>query len=190
MSITFTPHGRGIYSKHYKINSNIKEVIHLEIISGPEITDLEETTVAYVSFVGNYVGKPEVFAELFGKLAGWAGPKQLFGPDTRFISAYYDDPGVTPPEELKLNVCMTIDDDVEVDGDIQKQKLPGGKYVVMRAELTGPEEYAPAWIEIVEWIDEKELTIDLSRASYEIYLNDPEQHPENHHILDICMSVE
>ncbi|MCD4821853.1 MAG: GyrI-like domain-containing protein [Methanococcoides sp.] len=161
----------------------------MEIIKEPEITEIEERNVAYVSFVGNYIGNAKVFEELFGKLCGWAGPKQLFGPDTLFMSAYYDDPGVTPPEELKLDVCMTIDDDVEVDGDIKKQKLPGGKYVVMRAELTGTEEYGPAWEKIVEWLIQNNLEIDISRASYEIYLNSPEEHPEKHHILDICIPV-
>ena len=162
----------------------------MEIINEPEITELEDRTVAYVSFVGDYVGNTEVFAELFGKLGAWAGQKQLFGPDTLFMSAYYDDPGITPPEELKLDVCMTIDDDVEVDGDIKKQKLPGGKYVVMRAELTGAEEYGPAWEKIVGWLAQNGLEIDMSRASYEIYLNSPEEHPEKHHILDICMPIE
>lgn len=162
----------------------------MEIINEPEITELEERTVAYVSFVGDYVGNTEVFAELFGKLGNWAGQKQLFGPDTLFMSAYYDDPGVTPPEDLKLDACMTIDDDVEVDGDIKKQKLPGGKYVVMRVELTGAEEYGPAWEKVVEWLIQNNLEIDMSRASYEIYLNSPEEHLEKHHILDICMPVE
>jgi len=164
-------------------------VISLEIINEAKITELEERNVAYVSFVGNYIGNADVFKGLFTKLLSWAGPKQLMGPDTLLMSAYYDDPGVTPPEELKLDVCMTIADDVEVEGEVKKQKLPGGKYVVMRAELTGTEEYGPAWEKIVEWMIQNSLEIDMSRASYEIYLNSPEEHPQNHHILDICMPV-
>jgi AraC family transcriptional regulator len=31
--------------------------------------------------------------------------------------------------------------------------------------------------------------VDMSRPSYEIYLNNPEEHPEKHHIINICMSV-
>ncbi|MGM0770434.1 MAG: AraC family transcriptional regulator [Halobacteriota archaeon] len=161
----------------------------MEIIKEPEIRELDERTVAYVSFVGDYVGNVEVFAELFGKLGSWAGPKQLISQNTLFMSAYYDDPGVTPPEELKLDACMTIDKDVEVEGEIMKQKLPGGKYVVMRAELTGPDEYGPAWGMIVDWLIKNNIDMDMYRASYEIYLNSPEEHPENHHILDICMPV-
>lgn len=161
----------------------------MEIINEPEITEIEERNVAYVSFVGNYLGNTKVFEDLCGKLLSWAGPKQLMGPDTLLVSAYYDDPGVTPPEELKLDMCMTIEDDIEVEGEIKKKKLPGGKYVVMRAELTGAEEYGPAWEKVVEWLIQNNLEIDMSRASYEIYLNSPEEHPEKHHILDICMPV-
>ncbi len=159
----------------------------MEILNEPEIREIEGRNVAYVSYVGNYLGNTEVFEELFGKLCGWAGPKQLMEKDTVMMSAYYDDPGVTPPEELKLDVCITIDDDVEVEGEIKKKKLPGGKYVVMRTELTGPEEYAPTWEKVVEWMMENNLDIDMSRASYELYLNSPDEHPQKHHIVDIFM---
>ncbi|MBN2109595.1 MAG: GyrI-like domain-containing protein [Methanosarcinaceae archaeon] len=161
----------------------------MEIINEPEITEIEERNVAYVSFKGNYPGNAGVFEEMFGKLGSWAGPKQLMGPDTLWISAYYDDPGVTPPEELRLDVCMTIDDDIEVDGEVKRKKLPGGKYVVMRAELTGAEEYGPVWEKLIDWLIQNNLEMDMSRASYEIYLNSPEEHPEKHHIVDICMPV-
>jgi AraC family transcriptional regulator len=163
--------------------------MRLEILNEPEIKEIEERNVAYVSFVGNYLGNPEIFNDLFNKLLGWAGPKQLMGQDTILMSAYYDDPSVTPPEELKLDVCMSIKDDIEVEGEIKKKKLPGGKYVVMRAELTGAEEYGPAWDKVVEWMIQNNLEIDMSRASYEIYLNSPGEHSEKHHILDICMPV-
>lgn len=167
----------------------LKKVIRLEILSEPVIKEIEERNVAYVSYVGNYLGNTGVFEELFGKLCGWAGPKQLMGQDTVMMSAYYDDPAVTPPEELKLDVCMTIGDDVEAEGEIKKKKLPGGKYVLMQAELTGPQEYGPAWEKVVEWLMGNNLEIDMSRASYEIYLNSPDEHPQNHHIIDICMPV-
>ena len=43
----------------------------------PEIKELEERTVAYVSFVGNYIGNAKVYKDLIEKLYGWAGPKGL-----------------------------------------------------------------------------------------------------------------
>jgi len=161
----------------------------MEIMKGPELKEIKAKNVAYVSFVGNFVGNPEVFRGLFEKLFGWAFQKQVMGPDTEVLSAYYDDPDVTPPEKLRLEVCMTIPGGVEVEGDIGKKLLSGGKYVIMRAEVSGPQEYGPAWEMVVQWGSENNLEMDLSRASYEVYLNNPEEHPEKHHIVDICLAV-
>lgn len=157
--------------------------------SEPKISELEARQVAFVSFVGNYMGNAQVFKDLFDKLVGWAGPKGLIGPKTMFLSSYQDDPNTTPPEELRLELCMTIPSALEVSGEIQKKILPGGSYVVMHAELEKPEEYGPAWTEVVRWIEKNGYQIDMSRPSYEIYLNNPQEHPEHHHIIDICMSV-
>ncbi len=164
-------------------------VIQVKIINGPELKELSDKNVAYVSYVGNYVGQPEVFKGLFEKLFGWAFQNQVIRPDTEALSAYYDDPAVSQPEEMKLEICMTIPDDVVVEGEIGKKLLPGGKYVVMRAEMSGPDEYGPGWENVVRWGSDHALSIDLSRPSYEIYLNNPEEHPEKIHIVDICLAV-
>ena len=155
----------------------------------PEIRELTEREVAFVSFSGNYMGNPQIFQDLFDKLIGWVGPKGLISPESVFLSAYQDDPDITPPDELKLELCMGIPGDVQVDGDMGRKVLPGGRYAVMRAELTGPEEYGPAWSAVVEWMNENDHEIDMSRPSYETYLNNPDEHPEKHHMIDICMSA-
>ncbi len=155
----------------------------------PKIQELPERVVACVSFTGNYIGKPEIFADLFNKLGGWAGPKGLMSPETVYLSSYTDDPKSTPLDELKLDVCMSIPENTDVEGDIQKKVLPGGKYAVMHCELEEAQEYGSAWESIVEWVGKNGYSMDLSRPSYEIYLNNPEEHPQKHHILDICLSV-
>lgn len=152
-----------------------------------EIKELEDKQVAYVSFKGNYMGNTEVFAQLFDKLFAWAGPKGIL-PEY-FIASYQDDYNTTPPEEWVLNLCMPIKEDVEVEGEIQKKVLPGGKYAVMRAELEGPQEYGPAWEAIVKWANENGYEPSYDQPSYEYYLNNPEDHPEKHHILDVCLYV-
>jgi AraC family transcriptional regulator len=161
----------------------------MEIKKDGEVKELDSKNVAYVSFTGNYIGNSEVFAELFGKLCGWAGPKGLLNEKPEFISSYQDDPKITPPEELKLEVCMVVPEETEVEGDIKKQTLPGGRYAVMELELTGPEEYGPAWMKVFEWMKENNVELDMSRPSYEIYLNEPNTHPKKHHLLKVCVSV-
>jgi AraC family transcriptional regulator len=155
----------------------------------PEIKTLNDRTVAYVSFKGNYIGNSEVFKDLIGKVMGWAGPKGILSEKSLLLASYQDDPQTTAPEDLTLEICLEIDEATEVEGEIKKKVLPGGKYVVMHAELKGPDEYGPAWEKIVEWMKENNVEIDMSRPSYELYLNDPNEHPEKHHIIDICMSA-
>ncbi len=87
----------------------------------PNIKELAERQVAFVSFTGSYMGNPQIFANLFNKLCGWAGPKGLISPKSVFLSSYQDDPKITPPDELKLDLCMNIPEDIKVDGDIQKK---------------------------------------------------------------------
>lgn len=76
-----------------------------------------------------------------------------------------------------------------IQKQIKRKTLPGGKYVVMHTELTSPEEYGTAWNKVVDWAKENHHEIDMTRPSYEIYLNSPEEHPEKHHILDICLGI-
>ena len=155
----------------------------------PKVLELGPRHVAFVSYTGNYMGNPDIFAGLFDKLCAWAGPKELITPTTVFLSSYQDNPKTTPPDQLTLDLCMGIYEDIDTDGDIQMKTLPGGEYAIMHSELTGPEEYGAAWNEIVEWVEKSNYEIDMSRPSYEIYFNNPKEHPEKHHILDICMSV-
>ncbi len=115
----------------------------VKIINEIEIKNLEDKNVAFVTFIGNYIGNTEVFHNLFNKLFSWAEPKRLL-KDTEFIASYQDDPKTTPPEELKLELCMIVPENTEVDGEIQKRVLPGGEYAVARFELEGPQEYGPA----------------------------------------------
>ena len=155
----------------------------------PQIKELSERWVAFISYTGNYIGNPQIFEDLFKRLGAWAGVKGLITPRSVFLSAYYDDPNITPPDELKLDACMSIPEEVHVDEDVQKKLLPGGKYAVMHCELANPEDFETAWNQVVGWAEENNCRIDLLRPSYEIYLNNPEEHPDKLHLINICLSV-
>ena len=155
----------------------------------PVVKELESRNIAYVSYVGNYMGNTGIFKELIGKLFAWAAPKGLCSNGASLFSAYQDDPCVTPPEELKLEVCLEVPEGTQPSDGVEIKVAPGGKYSVLHAEVKTPEEYGPAWESIVSWMVENNLEIDMSRPSYEFYLNNLEEHPHGHHIIDICMST-
>ena len=157
--------------------------------STPVIQELMDRQVAFVSYTGNYIGNAQVFTDLFNKLGNWAGPKGLISKESVFLSSYQDDPESTPLDELKLDVCLSIPENTDVDGEIRKKILPGGFYAVMHAELSETEDFGAVWQALGKWVEDNNFSIDMSRPSYEIYQNNPEEHPQRLHIVGICMSV-
>jgi len=154
-----------------------------------EVKDMPSMHVAYIRHIGPYKGDAALFEGLFGKLCAWAGPRGLIKPpQTQFLCVYYDDPEVTPDEKLRVDVCMTVPAKTEVDGEIGKATLEGGPYAVGHFELLPPE-YEEAWTAIMgHWLPQSGYQCD-DKPCYELYLNDPKQHPEGRCIVDICVPV-
>ena len=134
-----------------------------------EIKDLAPLRVASVRHVGP-------FTELkgsFEKVCGWAGAKQLFGPNTRVLGVFHDDPKMTPEKDLRSDAAITVEDSVEADpGEgIEITEVAGGLHAIgiYKGSYEG-------LVKAYEWIygtwaatSDYEL---LPKASYEVYLND------------------
>ncbi|UCH95933.1 MAG: AraC family transcriptional regulator [Candidatus Aminicenantes bacterium] len=154
-----------------------------------EVKDMPDFNVAYVRHIGPYKGDSQLFENLFKKLMTWAGPRGLLRfPETKCISVYHDDPNVTDEAKLRTDVCITVPEDTAVEGEIGKMKVPGGKFAVAHCEVSA-DEYEDAWNMLMGgWLPESGYQPD-DRLCYELYLNDPKEHPENKHIVDICLPV-
>jgi AraC family transcriptional regulator len=154
-----------------------------------EVKELPQMHVAYIRHIGPYKGNAKLFEGLFMKIGSWAGSRGLIRPNqTQFLSIYHDDPEITEEEKLRTDVCITIEEDTQVEGEIGKMTLPGGKYAVGHFELLPPE-YPEAWGSIMGgWLPESGYQCD-DRPCFELYLNDPKQHPEGKCIVDICIPV-
>lgn len=154
-----------------------------------EVKEMPELHVAYVRHTGPYKGDAKLFAGLFGKLMEWAGPRGLLRfPETMVLSVYHDDPEITEEDKLRTSACITVPEDTRVEREIGKMTVPGGKYAVGRFELD-PDEYEEAWNMLYgDWLPESGYQLD-DRPCFEIYQNDPKEHPENKHIVDICVPV-
>jgi AraC family transcriptional regulator len=98
---------------------------------GPQSMDVRIETfssrpVAFVRHVGAYrqVGRA------WEKLAAWAGPRGLFGPDTLVIGVGHDDPDVTPADKLRYDACITVNESFTPEGEVGVQEVGGGEYAV------------------------------------------------------------
>lgn len=152
------------------------------------VIDLAPRTVIYARHVGSYAGMAEVFAGLFGRLYGFAGPRGLLGPQAETLCVYHDDPTVCEEEKLRVDACLTVPPGTPVEGEIGTTTLPGGKFAVARFELDN-DEYSLAWEAMSGgWLPESGYQFD-DRPSFEIYRNNPEEHPQKKCVVDICIPV-
>ena len=160
-----------------------------KITADVEVKELSDMEVAYVRYVGPYAGNSELFEGLFKKLMSWAAPRGLLRfPETQIMSVYHDDPNITDEAKLRTSVCITVPAEIKAEGEIGRMKIDGGKYAVAHFELAN-NEYQDAWNAVYGgWLPESGYQ-PTDGPPLEIYLNDPQQHPEGKCIVDICIPV-
>jgi len=167
----------------WRIKMNEQEQIQVEVKEMPELN------VAYVRHIGPYQGDSELFESLFDKLMKWAGPRGLLRfPETQVLTVYHDDPKITDEGKLRTSACITVPKGTPTDGEISSMAVPGGKFAVASFEIAA-DEYEAAWDMLMGgWMPESGYQPD-DRLCYELNHNDPKEHPEHKHIVDICVPV-
>ena len=152
-----------------------------------EIKELPERHVACIRHVGPY---PQI-AEAIQKIYSWAGPRGLIRfPETSALAVYHDDPEQVEASLLRSDACLTVPEGTEVDGEVRTMTIPGGRFAVAHVEID-PAEYGEAWDRLIgEWMPKNGVASDEVRMCYELYLNDPDEHPEKKHIVDICEPIQ
>ncbi len=160
-----------------------------KIEANVEVKEMPDIYVAYIRHIGPYKCDSQLFESLINRLFKWAGPRNLLNfPGTKVISVYHDDPRITDESKLRLSVCISVKEETEVDGEIGKMKIPGGKYAVARFELAN-NEYEDAWKAVYGgWLPESGYQ-PADSFPYELYLNDPKEHPEGKCIVEIHIPV-
>ena len=150
-----------------------------------EVKQMPKFHVAYIHHIGPY----NKIGETFEKIFQWAGPQGLIRfPETNIMAIYHDDPKITPEEKLRSDVCITVPDETPATGEINITDIPAGKYAVAKFEIK-VEEFSEAWTSIYrDWFPNSGYQPD-DRPCYEMYLNNPDEHPEKKCIVDICIPV-
>lgn len=152
-------------------------------VNNVKVKQLSELNTAACGHVGPYSG----ICSAFGKLAAWAGPRGLLTPDTAMIGIYHDCPTSTPVEKLRSDACLVLKDEVAVEGEIRHYTISGGKYAVVRAEVTMAE-FCDAWNKAYERVVEQGLECDC-RDHYELYVNNPGDDSNAIWVIDLCIPV-
>ena len=154
-----------------------------------EVKDMPEMTIAYIRHIGPYQGDSELFGTLFNKMFNWAGPRGLLRfPETKVMAIYYDDPDITDDSKLRLDICITVPPDTEVDGEVGKSTIPAGKYAIAHFEIS-PDQYGDAWNTVYSgWLPQSGYQ-PADGPCYELYSGDMASYSGDKHIVDICVAV-
>jgi AraC family transcriptional regulator len=152
----------------------------------PEIRDMEPMPVIYVRRMGPYKDAAEA---AWGTLCGYAFPKGLEGKDSRFIGVCYDDPDVTPEDKIRYEACITVDREVQPEGEIGVQTIDGGRYAVFLHE--GPYEKLKDTYQAVygQWVPGSGCKL-REKPCFEVYLNSPDETPPEDLRTEICIPIE
>ena len=89
-------------------------------------------------------------------------------------------------QDLDLEIGFPVEQAISGKGDIQASEIPAGKQV--SCLHTGPySKVEPAYNAMMEWVPANGYT--ATGVSYEFYLNDPEQTPENELLTKIVFPL-
>ena len=77
-------------------------------------------------------GDPNCLAESVNKLINWAKTQSIsLKPKAGEAFGFgYDDPKLTPANEFRFDLCLTIPEQFILKGDIVEKRLPAGRYAV------------------------------------------------------------
>ena len=158
-----------------------------------QVCNMPDMNVAYIRHHGQYnPHDKELFKGLFSKLMCWAIPRQLFNPpETKAMTVYSSGhPDITEPENMTVDVCITVNKDTVVDGDIGKRVISGGQYALISLQDATMEECSEAWDSVFNnWLPESGY--QPGEGSYYCHhLNDPEQHPDKLYNIEMYLPVQ
>lgn len=166
--------------KRHKVKGNI------------EIFNACEVKVAYVRYIGSYKNLACEFSKLLEKLMKYVYDQKLIKIDElKVLAIYHDNPEFTEKHRLRTSIGMIINDNavVKETSDIGCMIIPKGKYVVGHFEIF-PSQYTKAWDFMYgEWLTNSGYK-PRDSFPFEVYLNNPNMHPEHKSLVDIYLPIE
>ncbi|HDR4374101.1 TPA: AraC family transcriptional regulator [Bacillus cereus] len=156
-----------------------------------EIVTADDINVAYIRHIGTYEELTIAFPEMIEKLFHYAAKQNYHVfDDTKVLTIYHDHHEFTEEYHLRTSLCVTISDESTVEtNDVGIMVIPSGKYAVGHFEIC-QDEYKRAWDFIYgEWLPNSGYK-PRDLYPFEVYRNDPKQHPKHKHIVDIYVPIE
>ena len=146
-----------------------------------EVKEMPSLQLAYVSHVGAF----HLIGNAFGKLMRWAIPKGL--SNSKSVIVYHDDPNITGISKVRQAAGIILKQPVETRGEVSTMELEKGKFAAGYFELANSE-YEKAWQSMFVWISENGFKASAKNC-YQIYHNNPNQHPQKKSAVEIFVPI-
>jgi AraC family transcriptional regulator len=171
---------------HYQVNGRLddyQDVQERQPSLDVHISSILAMRVAFMRHVGPY----REVGQIWGKLFAMVGPRGLVGRGTRILGIAHDDPEVTPPEKVRYDACIVVDDRFRPEGDLGLQEI-GGEYAVTTHR--GPyETLGETYARVCgQWLPESGRELRTA-PSVEVYRNSPQDTRPEDLLTDIHLPL-
>lgn len=137
-----------------------------------ELRQMNAMRIATVEHRGAY----HEISGAFERLGGLAGPAGLFGPDTKTVGLYYDDPVSTAEADLRSEAAVSVPVGAAIPDGLNEKTIPAGTYAVTVHEGSY-QTLGDTWSELMGgWLPESDYRV--TGVPFECYLNMPGSVPD------------
>jgi len=149
-----------------------------------EIKEMPKMELAYLTQIG-VAGIENTFMQLMK----WAMPKGLLAkPNAHLVRVFHDSFKITDEDKVRMSIGVILHEPIKTDGVISLMTIEKGKHLVGRFEIE-VKDFEISWNALFLWMSEQGYK-KADRLPYEIYYNNPAEHPENKCIVELCIPVE
>ncbi|SCG84876.1 GyrI-like domain-containing protein [Methanobacterium congolense] len=146
-----------------------------------EFKEVPKKQVAYIFHKGSFESIPEIM----GEVVGWVMSKnlQVAGPP---FGVYYTSPQDVSPDEMEFEVGMPFEGEAEGKGNVRVKNVAA--HHVLSVMYKGPySEVGNVYAAVMEYAVKNQY--EPAGAPMEIYLNSPQEVPEEELLTEIQFPV-
>lgn len=165
---------------------------HNQVKGEVKVTTIDAFPVIYIRRTGSYKDLEGAYPDVLNQLFEFAMKKNLIDEESlKIFSAYHSHPDFSGEETQRTSICLSIKEPINIDdeSEIGTMSIMPGTYAVAHFEISR-NEYGGAWEYLYgEWLPQSGY-FPTDYFPFEVYLNDPIQHPLHKHLVDIYLPIE
>ena len=130
---------------------------------------MEPFRVAFMRHLGPY----STVGDTWDRFLPVLGKEGRLGGNPMLLGICHDDPEVTPPDKVRYDACVSVDDSFAPEGEIGVQIIAGGDYA-MTTHFGPYDKLGETYTQLLgQWLPRSGRELRAAPC-FEVYLNDPQ----------------